>query len=314
MTNEIIGAPYGDYWLLPASHKFGISPSESGYHAWWVRPAPARAVEDKMLLKRVRTVHATSRETYGLPRIHAALRTIGNRHGRKRIARLMRIAQLTGASRRRKGVTTTRREEGSAPRAGSGGSRFHRGGAKPILGRRHYLHANGERVHVSGSRSGCLKPEGSWLVNGEPPSHRIGAGRSGWRSVSADPAASFITRIKEANTRHWRSAGELRWRVLEVNDLSEWAAGFVHWYNHEHHHSGIRYVTPAERHAGRDRALLGYRHALYQQARERNPRRWSGQTRNWTPIAAVTLNPERDAVVQAALVQSQSNTRNRAVA
>jgi transposase InsO family protein len=52
-------------------------------------------------------------------------------------------------------------------------------------------------------------------------------------------------------------------------------------------------------------------HALYQQARERNPRRWSGQTRNWTPIAAVTLNPERDAVIQAALVQSQPNTRNR---
>jgi putative transposase len=94
----------------------------------------------------------------------------------------------------------------------------------------------------------------------------------------------------------------------------QWAAGFVHWYNHEHHHSGIRYVTPAERHAGRDRERLDHRHALYQQARERNPRRWSGQTRNWTPIAAVTLNPERDAMVQAALLQSQSNTRNGGVA
>jgi len=73
---------------------------------------------------------------------------------------------------------------------------------------------------------------------------------------------------------------------------------------------GIRYVTPAERHAGQDRPLLARRHALYQQARERNPRRWSRQTRNWTPIAAVTLNPERDAVVQATLLQSQSNTRN----
>src|SRR4051794_24050796 len=47
---------------------------------------------------------------------------------------------------------------------------------------------------------------------------------------------------------------------------------------------------------------------------ERNPRRWSRQTRNWAPIAAVTLNPERDAVVQAALVQSQSNTQNRGAA
>ena len=97
----------------------------------------------------------------------------------------------------------------------------------------------------------------------------------------------------------------------DLHAARQWAAGFVHWYNHEHHHSGIRYVTPAKRHAGRDRELLGHRPALYQQARQRNPRRWSRQTRNWTPIAAVTLNPERDAVIQAALVQSQSNAPNR---
>ena len=100
----------------------------------------------------------------------------------------------------------------------------------------------------------------------------------------------------------------------DLDAARQWAAGFVHWYNHEHHHSGIRYVTPAERHVGRDRALLDHRHALYQQARERNPQRWSGQTRNWTPIAAVTLNPERDAAVQTALVQSRSNTQNRGAA
>jgi putative transposase len=80
----------------------------------------------------------------------------------------------------------------------------------------------------------------------------------------------------------------------------QWAADFVHWYNHEHRHSGIRYVTPAQRHAGGDGALLAARHALYQRARETNPRRWSGPTRDWTPIGAVTLNPERDSVVAAA--------------
>jgi hypothetical protein len=72
----------------------------------------------------------------------------------------------------------------------------------------------------------------------------------------------------------------------------------VHWYNFEHRHSGIRYVTPAQRHAGDDRAILAARHALYAQARASNPARWSGNTRNWTPVGAVTLNPERDAVVQ----------------
>jgi transposase InsO family protein len=79
-----------------------------------------------------------------------------------------------------------------------------------------------------------------------------------------------------------------------------WAADFVHWYNHEHRHSGIRYVTPAQRHAGLDRDILRARHALYTQAREHNPRRWSGTTRDWSHIVTVTLNPERQEVADAA--------------
>jgi hypothetical protein len=86
----------------------------------------------------------------------------------------------------------------------------------------------------------------------------------------------------------------------DLAQARQWAAEFVLWYNHALHHSGIRYVTPAQRHAGEDGAILAARHALYQQAREANPRRWSGPTRNWAPIGAVTLNPERDSVVAAA--------------
>lgn len=76
-----------------------------------------------------------------------------------------------------------------------------------------------------------------------------------------------------------------------------WASNFVRWYNVDHRHSGIRYVSPGQRHAGDDHAILAARHELYVQARERNPGRWSRDTRNWTPIGAVTLNPERDSVV-----------------
>ena len=86
----------------------------------------------------------------------------------------------------------------------------------------------------------------------------------------------------------------------DLTGARQWAADFVHWYNHEHRHSGIRYVTPAQRHAGGDGPVLAARHALYQRARETNPRRWSGRTRDWTPVGAVTLNPERDSVVAAA--------------
>ena len=69
--------------------------------------------------------------------------------------------------------------------------------------------------------------------------------------------------------------------------------------------SGIRYVTPAQRHAGQDGRVLAARHAVNQDARKRNPQRWSGRTRNWTPVGVVTLNPERDAVVRAATSQIQ---------
>ena len=84
----------------------------------------------------------------------------------------------------------------------------------------------------------------------------------------------------------------------ELYMAREWASRFAHWYNDEHRHSGIRYVTPSQRHAGQDRGLLARRHELYQLARQSNPRRWSGQTRDWTPVAAVTLNPERDGVIR----------------
>jgi putative transposase len=85
----------------------------------------------------------------------------------------------------------------------------------------------------------------------------------------------------------------------DLDAARHWAAGFVRWYNHEHRHSGIRYVSPAQRHDGQDRAILDARHALYTRARSVNPARWSGATRNWSPIGPVTLNPERDSIITA---------------
>jgi putative transposase len=84
---------------------------------------------------------------------------------------------------------------------------------------------------------------------------------------------------------------------VDLDEARAWATHFVRWYNVDHRHSGIRYVSPAQRHAGDDHAILAARHTLYAQARERNPARWSRDTRDWTPIGAVTLNPERDIAV-----------------
>ena len=72
-----------------------------------------------------------------------------------------------------------------------------------------------------------------------------------------------------------------------------WVRNFIAWYNHEHRHSRIRFVTPAQRHRGEDYTLLTKRHDLYEAAKARNPTRWSGRTRNWTPVGAVDLNPQR---------------------
>jgi len=99
--------------IAPMARVLGVS--KAGYYAWLRRPPSARARADAALLKRVRTVHATSRQTYGAPRVHADLRAGGERHGRKRIARLMRDAGLVGACHRRGGPTTTRRDKEARP-------------------------------------------------------------------------------------------------------------------------------------------------------------------------------------------------------
>ncbi len=89
--------------------------SKAGFYAWLHRSPSAHAVAGAALLQRVRTVHASSRQTYGAPRVHAELRARGAAHGRKRIARLMRDAGLVGASHRRGGPTTTRRDMEARP-------------------------------------------------------------------------------------------------------------------------------------------------------------------------------------------------------
>ena len=68
-----------------------------------------------------------------------------------------------------------------------------------------------------------------------------------------------------------------------------WMERFVRWYNREHCHSALKYVTPEQRHLGHDAELLARRHDVYHQARARQPQRWSGRTRNWTPAPEVTL-------------------------
>lgn len=73
----------------------------------------------------------------------------------------------------------------------------------------------------------------------------------------------------------------------------QWVQRFVQWYNEEHCHSGLKYVSPSQRHRGEASGLLDRRRALYNSARLQNPMRWSGAIRNWHLEDVVYLNPER---------------------
>jgi transposase InsO family protein len=76
-----------------------------------------------------------------------------------------------------------------------------------------------------------------------------------------------------------------------LQEAQQWVEGFINWYNTEHRHSGIRFVTPELRHAGQEAQVLARRKEVYEEAKKRNPSRWTGATRNWSPIAEVSLNP-----------------------
>ncbi len=79
----------------------------------------------------------------------------------------------------------------------------------------------------------------------------------------------------------------------DIAEARRWVEGFVQWYNEVHLHSGIRFVTPSQRHEDLDKEILSRRDEVYREARRKNPTRWSGQTRNWSPAEEVWLNPDR---------------------
>ena len=79
-----------------------------------------------------------------------------------------------------------------------------------------------------------------------------------------------------------------------LEECRGWVEEFVRWYNHEHRHSAIQFVTPAQRHSGQHVEILRARYEVYEEAKREKSNRWSGRTRNWTPLGDVVLNPSAD--------------------
>jgi transposase InsO family protein len=117
--------------------------------------------------------------------------------------------------------------------------------------------------------------------------HRLGVLASFSRPCVSDdnPYAEALFRTLKYRPGYPRKPFE------SIDAARAWVAGFVAWYNGEHLHSALRYVTPDDRHALRDGDILAARHGVYRAAYARAPSRWTRGTRNWTPVGAVTLNP-----------------------
>lgn len=79
-----------------------------------------------------------------------------------------------------------------------------------------------------------------------------------------------------------------------IDKARRWCKRFVQWYRYEHHHSGIKFLKPAERHSGKSAEILANRTEVYQAARLAHPERWNGRaTRDWNDINEVYLNPDK---------------------
>lgn len=106
--------------------------------------------------------------------------------------------------------------------------------------------------------------------------------------VSNDNAYSESTFRTLKYRPNWPSSG-----FIHLSDARDWVQDFVNWYNNEHKHSKINFVTPAERHAGKDQQILARRREVLEAAKAKRPNRWSKDVRNCKAVGVVMLNPDK---------------------
>ena len=184
---------------------FGVS--KAGFYAWLQRPASAHVQADAALLKRIRPVHATSREIYGAPRVHAALRAGGEKHSRKRIARLVRDAGLVGASRRRHGPITTRRDKNARPAPDLVDRDFNAAGPNQLwVADITFVPTSAGFMYLAVVLDAWSRKVIGWSMINHLRAELVST-RWRWRSVSAGPQmVSSSTATRDRNTRLWRQA------------------------------------------------------------------------------------------------------------
>ena len=118
--------------------------------------------------------------------------------------------------------------------------------------------------------------------------------RLGVAASRSRPSVSNDNPYSESLFRTLKYRPELPIKPFEsLLQARRWVTELVHWYNDEHRHSAVGFVTPSQRHSGQDRTLLEDRATVYEQARQANPLRWSGNARDWSRVEQVNLNPDK---------------------
>ncbi|AOT70566.1 integrase core domain-containing protein [Geosporobacter ferrireducens] len=84
---------------------------------------------------------------------------------------------------------------------------------------------------------------------------------------------------------------------VDLTQARTWVLSFVRWYNQEHRHSGLNFLTPNQRHNGLAEQILEQRKKVYEEAKSKHPERWSREIRNWDLDEEVWLNPEKSSEI-----------------
>lgn len=112
----------------------------------------------------------------------------------------------------------------------------------------------------------------------------------GIRPSYSRPGVSDDNAYAESLFRTCKYRPEYPGAFASLEEAQAWTLRFTRWYNHEHKHRNLKFVSPAQRHAGVDAAIFQQRTAVYEAARAKHPERWSGGIRNWSLPPEVWLN------------------------
>ena len=116
------------------------------------------------------------------------------------------------------------------------------------------------------------------------------------------PGVSDDNAYAESLFRTCKYRPEFPGAFASLDEARQWVLRFARWYNHEHKHRHLKFVSPAERHRGADTAIFAKRNTVYEEARMKHPERWSRHIRNWSLPNEVWLNrpAEENALCEAA--------------